>query len=213
MFASRFIENTTPGIIVFLAIGCWQVATSPAALADTDGVATRLKEANDALLKDPKTAADKLREAKAMAGQRIGDYAVYWLVLGKFAFYAGDEQANMLLVKSFLLDSKNGETRHYLGRIRAARRFKKGEVSAESGLSEQNPIRIVAVSEEYEFLRLFRCQFTERRTDYAKQLDKMTCRKVDGDEVQYHFDFSEKDRYEKELQEIEKPGSESQTPR
>jgi len=130
-----------------------------------------------------------LRKASSLGGDHYADWhAAYGIAV----FYANApaDETNAHLVTALQLDPYHREARDYLSRLTARQKVVRGEVTPEMGLSVDNPIRVTAKAQQYEYLQLFKAVPLVHRALEGRPVVVWECVDAQGAAVRYYFDHT-----------------------
>jgi tetratricopeptide (TPR) repeat protein len=150
-----------------------------------------LRQADEAIKARRLTdAIQNLKQAKALGADH---YAQWQALSGIAGYYAGadPDEIHAYLISAIDLDPFNADAREYLGRVEARQKFAKGDVSKAMGHTIDTAIPVSAMSQQYEFLRLFEVEPLAHRKLEARSVDMWECVDRQGAPVVYYFNHSQ----------------------
>lgn len=135
-------------------------------------------------------AVEKIKQAENLGGQQYSDWHAIYGIIG---FYSGisEEIIKPHFKIALALDPYNFIARDFLGRVEARINFKKGQVLATNGQTLQHPIKVTTISQEHEYLRLFKVEPLRSNQLEIKPIDCWVGLTRHNQEITYYFDFSQ----------------------
>jgi tetratricopeptide (TPR) repeat protein len=135
-------------------------------------------------------AAQELKQAHALGADH---YARWHTLSGIAGYYAGTNLADARahLATALNLEPFDADAREYLSRVEARQKIARGDVTKDMGHTIDTAIKVTAMAQQYEFLRLFEVDpLTHRRLD-SQAVEMWQCVDRQGAPVVYYFNLSQ----------------------
>ena len=135
-------------------------------------------------------AAQELKQAHALGADH---YARWHTLSGIAGYYAGTSLADARahLATALNLEPFDADAREYLSRVEARQKIARGDVTKDMGHTIDTAIKVTAMAQQYEFLRLFEVDpLTHRRLD-SQAVEMWQCVDRQGAPVVYYFNLSQ----------------------
>ena len=135
-------------------------------------------------------ALQSLQRARAIGGDQYSDWHAVFGIVG---YYAGVplQKVKTHLLSAVRLDPHNFEARDFIGRIEARERVDRGEVTAAMGRTAADPIAVVSMVQQYEYLNLFGVEPVAHHTLDDRPVDVWEGHDRQQKPVVYYFDHSQ----------------------
>ena len=146
-----------------------------------------------------------LNQARGLGGDHYSDWQTAWALAGFYA-NAPVEEVGAHLDQALRIDPYNATAREYQSRITARRKVASGQVTKEMGLTPQTAIRVSALAEQYEYLRLFKVEPRSHRKLKGRTVEAWACTDGQDAAVVYYFDHADIYDWAFERRSAEGPG-------
>ena len=130
-----------------------------------------------------------LSKARALGGDHYSDWHAVYGVAGYFG-NAPMEETRAHLVTALNLDQYNFKAREFLSRMEARLKVTRGQITRAMGQSADKAIKVSAMAQQYEYLRLFEAEPLAHRELGSRPIDMWRCKDKDGAQLVYYFDHS-----------------------